>query len=184
MKTPKILIDHGPWKGAKPRGANPSGIVVHGMGQYIGNEYASEWLKKHYSAHAFIDPNGTIIKAIPEDHTAWHAGVSDFNGLKNLNKHFLGVELLVKGHFHNVYDLYEAMKKPDCYSNAQYESLAYLCNEWIQLNPSIINECRIVGHDAVAGDNVRGKGEGKQDPGVGFDWGKLWKLMNNVKTGC
>lgn len=167
----KIIEDREGWsKSDKRGGLIPVGVLIHGMGQFIGGKYATEFLKgAGLQAHAFIDPNGTIVKAVPSNQIAWHAGLSRHNGLTRLNKHYLGVELLVEGDL-NLKQLVEKMDGEDPYTDAQYEALTYLLTEWMEKHPTIERE-RIAGHSHVSGIDVRD--DPKQDPGDGFDWPRL-----------
>jgi N-acetyl-anhydromuramyl-L-alanine amidase AmpD len=79
----------------------------------------------------------------------------------------LGAEFLVAGD-HDYASLLRRMAAPDCYSAAQIEAGAQLYAGWARaagFSPSAI-----VGHSDVAGDDVRGAGAGKRDPGAGFPW--------------
>ena len=55
------------------------------------------------SAHYVIDRTGYVFALVPEDCTAWHAGISDWNGYcarterKGLNHASIGIELQCEG---------------------------------------------------------------------------------------
>lgn len=155
---------------------------------------ALEWLcrpmagRKPASAHAIVEPLGTVHLICDADKVAWHAGRSRFGDEVNLNKVSLGVEVLVRGRHDYIgsrraeiralglgYDgsFIDAIKRPDCYSNLQYKALAWLVHHWMTEHHRITFD-RIVGHSRIAGDDVRGGGRGKRDPGDGFDWHRLW----------
>lgn len=164
-------------------------VVVHAIGQYIewddsptGKIGAVTWLTEDVigrpngvSAHAYIDPNGTVWRICDDEKRAWHAGVSEWNGETGLNKNSLGVELAVTG-THNYSSFLNAMKRPDCYTNAQYLAVGWLIWNWCQKHN--IPRNRVVGHSQISGDDVRGTGKGKQDPGVGFNWNKTWSIVD------
>ncbi len=44
------------------------------------------------SAHYVIDRDGTIYQLVPEDKRAWHAGVSEWGTMTDLNSHSIGIE--------------------------------------------------------------------------------------------
>ena len=54
------------------------------------------------SSHYLIDRDGSVYRLVPEDKTAWHAGLSDWNGyakskgLNSLNHSSIGIELQMK----------------------------------------------------------------------------------------
>ena len=54
--------------------------------------------KSKVSCHYFIDEAGSIIKIVPEEYPAWHAGISSWKNLKFLNKFSIGIELSNPGH--------------------------------------------------------------------------------------
>jgi N-acetylmuramoyl-L-alanine amidase len=45
------------------------------------------------SCHLVIDRDGSVTQLVPFDRIAWHAGVSSWNGVKNLNPYSIGIEL-------------------------------------------------------------------------------------------
>ncbi len=50
------------------------------------------------SAHYTIDEDGTIYAHVPEARRAWHAGVSHWAGVDNVNARSIGIELVNPGH--------------------------------------------------------------------------------------
>ena len=50
------------------------------------------------SCHYFIKRNGQIISMVPALYIAWHAGKSNWNKDKLLNKNSIGIEISNKGH--------------------------------------------------------------------------------------
>lgn len=164
---------------------HPCGILIHSMGEFVLSEYgklsAYEYLTTlKLSVHKLIKPNGNQISMTPSYQLARHAGNSKFGKLEGLNKYFLGVELLVAG-CHDQCTLKQKISEKDCYSDEQYFSLAKLCQQWMQ--DFNIPQDHIAGHDNVAGDDIRGTGLGKFDPGKSFDWEKfrnLIKIYNQI----
>src|SRR6218665_1506786 len=49
------------------------------------------------SAHLLIDTDGSITQFAPFNIVTWHAGISEWNGLKGLNKYAIGIELVNAG---------------------------------------------------------------------------------------
>lgn len=45
------------------------------------------------SAHLVIARDGTVTQLVPFDRVAWHAGISQWQGLRGLNRHSIGIEL-------------------------------------------------------------------------------------------
>ena len=50
------------------------------------------------SCHYFIKKNGSIINLVPDLYISWHAGISNWKKLKNLNKFSIGIEIHNPGH--------------------------------------------------------------------------------------
>ena len=50
------------------------------------------------SSHYFIKRSGEIIVMVPELYTAWHAGISEWQKKKLLNKNSIGIEISNPGH--------------------------------------------------------------------------------------
>lgn len=50
------------------------------------------------SAHYFIDQEGVLFRMVSEERRAWHAGVSFWRGLRDLNSASIGIELCNPGH--------------------------------------------------------------------------------------
>ena len=112
--------------------------------------------KSKVSCHYFIDEIGNIIKIVPEEHSAWHAGKSAWKNLKFLNKFSIGIELVNPGH--NI-----GYRK---FSNKQIYSLKKISKKIIA-KYNIINS-NVVGHSDIA--PLR-----KKDPGEKFPWRELSK---------
>ena len=50
------------------------------------------------SSHYLIGRDGRIINLVDEKYRAWHAGVSEWKGIDNLNNNSIGIELENPGH--------------------------------------------------------------------------------------
>ena len=77
-------------------------IIIH----YTGMKKQTEAIKRlsdsksKVSSHYFIKNSGNILNLVPDLYTAWHAGVSNWKGLKSLNKYSIGIEINNPGHDH------------------------------------------------------------------------------------
>ena len=107
------------------------------------------------SSHYLIDRSGACTQFVSNLNRAWHAGVSSFEGRERCNDFSIGIEL-------EGADLIP-------YTQAQYLSLARLCNQIISLFPAA-GKNRIVGHSDIAPGR-------KTDPGDAFDWRYFAKLL-------
>ena len=150
----------------------PIGIIVHSMTELIeweGETITARQLLENLklSVHALIHPDGTIEEIIPASQKAAHAGKSVHNGLNNLNSFFLGYEILVPGK-NDFGSFSKKIQEPGCYTDAQMEAAVKLTRDWMA--EFDIKKKDVVRHSDVSGDDVRGAGKGKTDPGAGFDW--------------
>jgi len=106
------------------------------------------------SAHYLIDEDGTLYHLVDESRRAWHAGVSSWRGITDVNAHSIGIELVNPGHEHGYRDFPEV----------QMVALIDLCKD--VLSRHAIPAQNVVGHSDVAPER-------KQDPGELFDWQRL-----------
>lgn len=157
----------------------PKGIIIHSMAEYLkmpeGPMKAHDFLKSvKLSVHGFIHPDGTYEKMIESPNKAAHAGKSEWAGLQHLNSHFLGFELLVPGE-HDFGTFSKAIETPGTYTEEQFERALEVCKYWVEkYNIPIDN---VVRHSDCSGDNVRGAGKGKTDPGSAFDWDRFKEAL-------
>jgi AmpD protein len=155
---------------ARPGGAAPSLVVVHGIsvppGVFRGDgvielftnaldpaahpSYASI-ADLRVSAHFLIRRRGALIQFVSCNDRAWHAGVSAWCGRERCNDFSIGVEL--EG----------ADEIP--YTGVQYARLAALLVALKQRYPLTA----AVGHSDIAPGR-------KTDPGPAFDWDRLARL--------
>ena len=137
-------------------------IIIHYTGMQSEIESINRLIDKNskVSCHYLINRKGTITQMVKENKIAWHAGVSKWKNIKNLNKNSIGIELVNKGHFFG----YEN------YSNLQINSLIKLCSK-LKKKYKIHKE-NFLGHSDIAPYR-------KIDPGEKFPWKKL----SNYKLG-
>ena len=152
------LVDH-PSLNHDERNAEISIVVLHYTGMESG-EAAVERLcdpEAGVSAHYLIHEDGRILRMVPEERRAWHAGKSYWRGHTEINHSSIGIELVNPGHDHGYRDF------PD----AQIEALIPLLAEIKDRHR--ITRGNVVGHSDIA--PVR-----KRDPGELFPWGRLARL--------
>jgi len=109
------------------------------------------------SCHYLVDEDGTILRMVPEEKRAWHAGKSYWRGIQGVNACSIGIEIVNPGHEFGYRDF------PD----AQIDALIPLVADIKERHG--ITRGNIVGHSDVAPAR-------KQDPGEFFPWGRLAKL--------
>ena len=133
--------------------------VLHYTGMRTGAE-AIERLcdpEAKVSAHYVIEEDGTVIRLVPEDKRAWHAGRSYWRGVTDVNSASVGIEIVNPGH--------EFGYRP--FTDAQMDALCPLLADIVKRHD--IARANVVGHSDVAPAR-------KQDPGELFDWDLLGKL--------
>ena len=106
------------------------------------------------SAHYVIDEDGTTYSLVAEDCTAWHAGVSCWEGKIGMNQRSVGIELVNPGHEFG----YRA------FPQAQMDAAIDLAKGILDRHP--IPPRLVLAHSDVA--PMR-----KDDPGELFDWRAL-----------
>lgn len=149
-------------------------IIIHSMSEYIGEEYAYDFLDRMgLSAHFLVDSIGNVIYGPSIDKVAFHAGLSFWEGEHNLNNISIGIELLIN----NTYDwetFKKAIKKPESFTEKHYELASKICKDLMNIYPKITKD-RILRHSDVSGKEVRP--DPKIDPGEGFSLSKLKSMI-------
>ncbi len=147
-------------------------LIIH----YTGMQSARVSLKRlknpksKVSSHYLIDRNGSVIRMVEDNKTAWHAGKSKWRGINNLNKYSIGIELQNKGHSIRYQN----------FPNKQISSLVNLIKKLVKQYK--IKKENILGHSDIA--PLR-----KLDPGEKFPWRFLskkgvanWYPKHKLKT--
>lgn len=143
---------------ARPDGAPVDMLILH----YTGMESGAAAIARlrdpeaKVSAHYVVEEDGRILRLVPEDRRAWHAGVSQWRGLTGLNACSIGIEVVNPGHAHG-YRPFPAL---------QMAALCDLCLDILARHP--IPPRHVLAHSDIAPDR-------KEDPGELFDWEGLAK---------
>ena len=123
-------------------------------------------IQSEVSTNYFIKRSGEIIIMVPDLYAAWHAGISQWEKYKSLNKHSIGIEISNPGHQFGYLS----------FSKKQIDSLIKLSR--ILIKKYKIKKKYILGHSDVAPDR-------KIDPGEKFPWKTLYKnkigIWHNLK---
>ncbi len=106
------------------------------------------------SAHYVISEEGEVTLLVPEDKRAWHAGISYWRGIRDVNSASIGIELDHPGHGLGY--------RP--FADAQIDALVPLLHSIVQRYD--IPRANVVGHSDVAPQR-------KTDPGELFPWERL-----------
>lgn len=106
------------------------------------------------SAHYCITEEGEVIRLVPEDMRAWHAGASYWRGHKDVNSASIGIELDHPGHGLGYRE----------FAEAQIDALVPLLHRIVKDHD--VPRANVVGHSDVAPAR-------KIDPGELFPWDRL-----------
>ena len=116
-------------------------------------------IQSEVGTNYFIKKSGKVIIMVPDLYTAWHAGISQWEKYKFLNKNSIGIEISNPGHQFGYVN----------FSKKQIKSLIKLTK--ILTKKYKIKKDHILGHSDVAPDR-------KKDPGEKFPWKILYS--NNI----
>lgn len=163
----------------RPADVLPELIVVHSISLPPG-EFGGKWIDDLFlncldpdahpyfqeiahlrvSAHVMISRVGVVTQYVPFTQRAWHAGESSYEGRDACNDFSIGIEL--EG------------TDDDIFTSVQYWQLASLIQALREAYPTLL-DCPIVGHSDIAPGR-------KTDPGTGFEWQRLNRLVNTLNS--
>ncbi|GJD66653.1 N-acetylmuramoyl-L-alanine amidase [Methylobacterium frigidaeris] len=133
-------------------------LILH----YTGMASASEALLRlcnplaKVSAHYLVFEEGRVVQMVPEARRAWQAGISAWEGVRDMNSRSIGIEIAHPGHAG------DGSLAP--YPEAQMASVTALCRDILGRWP--IRADRVLGHSDIAPER-------KIDPGESFPWEAL-----------
>jgi len=138
------------------RTAPPDAIVLHYTGMPTGGEALARLCDPaaKVSSHYFVEEDGRVFRLVPEERRAWHAGLSSWRGVTDMNGASIGIEIVNPGHEFG----YRAF--PEAQIAAVIALLTDIRSRWT------VDDVRIVGHSDIAPAR-------KQDPGELFPWKAL-----------
>ena len=129
-------------------GYTPQFIILHYIKkpfEVAMSQYCDTAIK--LSPHYAIKKTGEIYNLVPDEYTAWHAGVSCWKGIEQLNHHSLGIEMDNMGN--------------EPFTEKQMDSCIKLCH--LLMKKHNIPRENILGHSDIAPGR-------KVDPGKFFSW--------------
>ena len=131
-------------------------IVLHYTGMKTGEDALARLTdpSAKVSSHYLVYEDGRIDQLVPEARRAWHAGLSVWKGITDINSCSIGVEIVNPGQEHGYRDF------PD----AQIVAVIALCRDIVARHK--IPPARVLAHSDIAPQR-------KQDPGEKFPWGRL-----------
>ena len=122
-----------------------------------GHPYFAEIFQLKVSSHFLIRRDGEVIRFVPPELRAWHAGVSSWRGRERCNDFSIGIEL-------------EGTEE-DVFTPKQYEALAALLRHLQKQFP--LRD--IAAHSDIAPGR-------KTDPGPRLDWARVLGAMAKAAT--
>lgn len=111
------------------------------------------------SSHYVIDRDGMVYQLVDESKRAWHAGVSEWDGMTDLNSHSIGIEFQCPA----------VGEKLGDFTMPQIKSGIELCREIRQRHTIPLRN--LVRHSDIAPGR-------KQDPGALFPWDEFVAQVN------
>jgi N-acetylmuramoyl-L-alanine amidase len=151
-----LIVRDGPSPTFDARRGPPDMLVLH----YTGMQTAEAAIARlcdpeaKVSAHYVVDEDGSILKLVPEERRAWHAGRGVWLGETDCNAASIGIEIVNPGHEFGYRDF------PEVQVDAVISLIADIRTRWT------IPDNRIIAHSDLAPER-------KQDPGERFPWKRL-----------
>jgi N-acetylmuramoyl-L-alanine amidase len=137
----------------RPAGMPIDVLILH----YTGMQTAQAAIDRlrdpsaRVSSHYVVAEDGGVLRLVPEERRASHAGISYWRGHTALNDRSIGIEIVNPGHAWGYCD----------FPAVQMAAVCNLCLQVLSRHP--ISSRNVVGHSDVAPDR-------KEDPGERFDW--------------
>lgn len=140
---------------ALARLTDPAPVAGNYPGPWQSDDVEPDAPLSRVSAHYVVDEAGQIYSLVPEEHRAWHAGVSSWEGDGDVNARSIGIEIVNGGHD------FELPEFPMAQIEGVISLLKDILERWPQLNAT-----RVVAHSDIAPSR-------KADPGEKFPWKRL-----------
>lgn len=140
---------------ALKRLTDPEPLAASYPGPWQKGEVLPDASLPRVSSHYVVDEQGQIYSLVAEEHRAWHAGASSWQGEGDVNARSIGIEMVNGGHDFGLPDF------PGAQINAVIALIKDIFTRWPQLDAT-----RVVGHSDIAPER-------KADPGEKFPWKRL-----------
>lgn len=129
-------------------------LVIHASAQNTVDALIGVLVERELSAHYVIGGDGEVIRLVPDEMRAWHAGAGEWRGEREINSNSIGIELC------------NGLFGEESYGVRQIEALTELCLHLIDKYD--FKPQNIIGHSDMAPTR-------KIDPGTCFRWRELAK---------
>lgn len=128
-------------------------LVIHAAAQETVADLVGVLANRELSAHYVIGRDGDVVRLVPDEYRAWHAGAGEWNGEKqDINSNSIGIELC------------NGLFGEEEYPQKQIDALTDLCLHLIDKYD--FAPTQIIGHSDMAPTR-------KIDPGSKLPWEKL-----------
>ena len=131
-------------------------LVLHHVGASNLDEAIGLFKEYEVSANFIIGQDGKIFELVEENNIAYHAGISHWAGVNNLNSTSIGIEFFSPDPF------------KQGFSDQQMEAGLKLCQKLIKTHK--IKAKNIVAHSDIGYDKKTGLLNRKTDPSHLFNW--------------
>jgi N-acetylmuramoyl-L-alanine amidase len=153
-----LLISDAPSPNFGPRagGKKPEYLILH----YTDTRTTFDALQilqnpeRQVSSHYLVGDNGQVMRLVPEEMRAWHAGKSWWSGETDINSTSIGIEIQNPGHGYGYVP----------FPPVQMQGVAELCRDILQRH-------RILPYHVLAHSDIAPAR--KKDPGELFPWDYL-----------
>lgn len=163
--------------------APPEYVMLHFCSAVVNHRddpYNIEYVRQTFvdadvSIHYLLDRDGTVYCYIPEDRSAWHAGVGTWRNNEKyenkMNLYSIGIEVMGIGSYNDMSGYlttkeYNALPEEHIgFTDAQYAALKDLVADICQRNNIPLDKEHIIGHQEFSPK--------KKDPGELFDWSRI-----------
>jgi N-acetylmuramoyl-L-alanine amidase len=147
---------------ALARLTDPSPVAGSYPGPWQSDDVEADTPLSRVSAHYVVDEAGQIYSLVPEEHRAWHAGASSWEGDGDVNARSIGIEIVNGGHDFGLPEF------PAVQIDGVISLLKDIFERWPQLNAK-----RVVAHSDIAPAR-------KADPGEKFPWRRLAEVKASI----
>lgn len=130
-------------------------LVIHAAAQQTVSDLVGVLVNRELSAHYVIGTDGDVVRLVPDEYRAWHAGAGVWNGERqDINSNSIGIELC------------NGLFGEEVYPEKQIAALTELCLHLI--DKYNFKPTQIIGHSDMAPTR-------KIDPGSKLPWEQLAK---------
>jgi N-acetylmuramoyl-L-alanine amidase len=158
FNIPSVHVTPSPNHDARAPGLRADILLLHYTGM-TSTAVAIERLcdpSAKVSSHYVVDEHGKTLQLVPEKRRAWHAGLSSWEGVNDINSRSIGIEIANPGHSYGYPDFPEV----------QIAAVVALCRDIVKRHH--IKPHHVLGHSDVAPQR-------KSDPGEKFPWERLYR---------